>query len=143
MDIELIEAMLCLTYDAPCKFFYEKEGSLYFIIESRSSKSLGCNDGEVICDNFIETRYDGQISNCYNFALKTEDYIIVEVEKQLHGENVRDKLVVYNNVMDKISEFIDCDDKKYCIKLLDDKIRCIKDSINNIYYNLDGSILQK
>lgn len=143
MDREFIEAMLSLAYDAPCKFFAKKDGSLFFTVESRSSGALGHVDGEVICDNFIETQIDGQIKNCYDFALKTGDCIIVEVKKQLHGKYVRDRIIVYNSNMEKMSEYVEADDKKYCLKLFNDEIRCIKDSVNDIYYNLDGSVLEK
>lgn len=141
MDKDTIETMLSLLYDAPCKYISTKSNSIYFIIESRSSKSLNKADNEIICDNFIETDFDGQIINCYDFALKTEQYIIVELTKDNHGKQVRDKIIVYDNNMNVISQFTDTDNKKYSLKLLNDKIRCVRDSNNN-YYNLDGSILQ-
>lgn len=142
MNTEFIEAMLSLTYDAPCKYVCTKDDSMYFIIESRSSITLNRVEGEIICDNFIETDLDGQIKNCYDFALKTDGYIIIEVKKDVHGKSVRDKIVVYNNEMNLISQFIETDTKKYCLKLLDDRGRCIKDSEDN-YYNLDGSIIKR
>lgn len=142
MNTEFIEAMLSLTYDAPCKYVCTKEQSMYFIVESRSGMTLNKVEGETICDNFIETDLDGQIKNCYDFALKTDEYIIIEVKKDVHGKSVRDKIVVYNNEMNLISQFIETDTKKYCLKLLDDRGRCIKDSEDN-YYNLDGSIIKR
>lgn len=141
MNTEFIEAMLSLTYDVPCKYVCTKDDSMYFIIESRSSITLNRVEGEIICDNFIETDLDGQIKNCYDFALKTDGYIIIEVKKDVHGKSVRDKIVVYDSEMNLISEFIETDTKKYCLKLLDDRVRCIKDSEDN-YYNLDGSIIK-
>lgn len=142
MNTEFIEAMLSLTYDAPCKYVCTKEQSMYFIVESRSGMTLNKVEGETICDNFIETDLDGQIKNCYDFALKTDEYIIIEVKKDVHGKSVRDKIVVYNNEMNLISQFIETDTKKYCLKLLDDRGMCIKDSEDN-YYNLDGSIIKR
>lgn len=142
MNTEFIEAILSLTYDAPCKYVCTKEQSMYFIVESRSGMTLNKVEGETICDNFIETDLDGQIKNCYDFALKTDEYIIIEVKKDVHGKSVRDKIVVYNNEMNLISQFIETDTKKYCLKLLDDRGRCIKDSEDN-YYNLDGSIIKR
>lgn len=142
MDKELIESILGLAYDAPCKYVCTKDQLMYFIIESRSSRALNKADGETICDNFIETDLDGQIKNCYDFALKTDKYIIVEVKKDVHGKSVRDKIVVYNNEMNLISQFVETDSKRYYLKLLDDKVRCIKDSDDN-YYNLDGSIIKR
>ena len=50
--------------------------------------------------------------------------------------------MVYDSEMNLISEFIETDTKKYCLKLLDDRVRCIKDSEDN-YYNLDGSIIKR
>lgn len=142
MNTEFIEAILSLNYDAPCKYVCTKEQSMYFIVESRSGMTLNKVEGETICDNFIETDLDGQIKNCYDFALKTDEYIIIEVKKDVHGKSVRDKIVVYNNEMNLISQFIETDTKKYCLKLLDDRGRCIKDSEDN-YYNLDGSIIKR
>lgn len=142
MNTEFIEAMLSLTYDAPCKYVCTKDNSIYFIVESRSSMTLNKVEGETICDNFIETDLDGQIKNCYDFALKTDEYIIIEVKKDVHGKSVRDKIVVYNNEMNLISQFVETDVKKYNLKLLDDSIRCIKDS-DDTYYNLDGTILKR
>lgn len=142
MNTEFIEAMLSLTYDAPCKYICTKDNSMYFIVESRSSMTLNKVEGETICDNFIETDLDGQIKNCYDFALKTDEYIIIEVKKDVHGKSVRDKILVYNNEMNLISQFVETDTKKYSLKLLDDRIRCIKDS-DDAYYNLDGTILKR
>ena len=142
MNTEFIEAMLSLTYDAPCKYVCTKDNSIYFFVESRSSMTLNKVEGETICDNFIETDLDGQIKNCYDFALKTDGYIIIEVKKDVHGKSVRDKIVVYDSEMNLISEFIDTDTMNYCLILLDDRVRCIKDSEDN-YYNLDGSIIKR
>lgn len=142
MDRDFVEAMLSLAYDAPCRFFCEKDNSLYFYIESRSSKNLNRAENEVICDNFIETDLNGQVKNCYDFALKVGDSIIVEFNKESHGKFIRDKIVVYNNKMDEISRFIESENKKYCLRLFNDEIRCIKESLSDTYYNLDGSVLQ-
>lgn len=143
MNRDIIEAMISLTYDAPCRFFCEKGESLYFYIESRSSKNLNKVDGEIICDNFIETDLSGQIKNCYDFALKVGEYIVVEINKQCHGKSIRDKIVVYNSNMDILSEFVESEQKKYCLRLFNDEIRCIKENLSGIYYNLDGNILQE
>lgn len=141
MDKDSVETMLSLVYDAPCKYINTKENSMYFIIESRSSRSLNTADNEIMCDNFIETDSSGQVINCYDFALKTDENIIVELTKDSHGEQIRDKIIVYDNDINIVHQFVNTDNIKYSLKLLNDEIRCIKDS-NNVYYGLDGSIIQ-
>lgn len=143
MDKELIEAMIGLTHDAPCKLFAEKRDSLFFTVESRSSSALNCIEGELVCDNFIETNLDGQIINSYDSALISGDKVIIDIYKQVHGKDKRDKLIVYNSEMERLSEFVNDDNHEYYIKLLDDEIRCIKDTKTNKYYNLDGTLLKR
>lgn len=143
MDRDTIEAMLSLTFDAPCKFFAERGDSLFFIAESRCSQSLSTIETETLCDHFIETDLCGQIENNYNGAIKGDSYLIVITEKLEHGKLVRDRIIIYDCDVNLIHEFINDEEHDYVIKLFNDETRCVKDTKHNIYYNLDGTVIQE
>ena len=142
MNEEVIEAMLALVYDAPCSLYYNAGDTLYFVVENRSLKSLSVGDDEKLYDNLVVTNKNGEIQETYNFALGSGDKLIVEMTKDSHGKAIRDKLVVYDNSMNKLTEYVNTDTKDFVLKLLNDEVRCIRCSDGTLY-GLDGNILER